>query len=163
MYGTTDSLTQQKIQTVEQRNAEEQTHHHKTVDMEELYDGMAIQTGYRESPYWANRVSTAQNQLDELMRQQDAPKEYNQHNPSVNINELYNGMAIQTGQNAVHSEYWNNRVSAAQNQLDEIMRKSEEPPVYNQKNPSVDTAELYNGMAIQTGYEHHSRNFYANE
>jgi hypothetical protein len=46
--------------------------------MTELYDGMDVQTGYREatgeSPYWANRVSTAQKQLEELMRQQDAPK-----------------------------------------------------------------------------------------
>jgi hypothetical protein len=73
MYGTTDSLTQEKVQTDEQKEAEEQSHHHKTIDMGELYDGMAVQTGYREStgesPYWANRVSSAQNQLDELMRQ----------------------------------------------------------------------------------------------
>jgi hypothetical protein len=56
-------------------------------------------------------------------------------------------MAIQTSSHIGHSPYWNNRVSAAQNQLDEIMRKSEEP-VYNQKNPSVNQAELYNGMAL---------------
>jgi hypothetical protein len=42
MYGTTDSLTQEKVQTVEQKEAEEQSHHHKTIDMGELYDGMAI-------------------------------------------------------------------------------------------------------------------------
>jgi hypothetical protein len=132
--------------------------------MSELYDGIAIQTSYREStgesPYWAKRVSTAQQQLEELMRQQDAPK-YNQQNPSVDINELYNGMAIQTAQSFGHSNYWNSRVSTAQNQLEEIMRKSEEPN-YNQVNPSVNQNELWNGMAVQTGYEHHSKNFYAN-
>lgn len=165
MYGTTDSLTQEKFLTVADREAEEQSHHHKTIDMGELYDGMALQTGYREatgeSSYWANRVSTAQVQLEELMRQQDAPK-YNQQNPSVDINELYNGMAIQTVQDFGHSPYWNSRVQSAQDQLEEIIAKSEQPK-YNQQNPSVDVNELYNGLALQTGYEHHSQNFYANE
>jgi hypothetical protein len=158
MYGTTDSLTQEKFLTVADREAEEQSHHHKTIDMGELYDGMALQTGYREatgeSSYWANRVSTAQEQLEELMRQQDAPK-YNQQNPSVDINELYNGMAIQTVQDFGHSPYWNSRVQSAQDQLEEIIAKSEQPK-YNQQNPSVDVNELYNGLALQTGYEHHS-------
>ena len=40
VYGTTDSLTEEKVKTPEQIEAEEQSHHHKTIDMGELYDGM---------------------------------------------------------------------------------------------------------------------------
>lgn len=81
VYGTTDGLTAEKFQSAEEREAEEETKHHRTINMGELYDGMALQTGYREatgeSQYWATRVSSAQDQLEELMRQQDAPQ-YNQ-------------------------------------------------------------------------------------
>jgi hypothetical protein len=28
---------------------------------------------------------------------------------------------------------------------------------------TINQAELYDGLALQTGYEHHSRNFYANQ
>jgi len=163
VYGTTDALTEEKFKSQQEREAEEQSHHHKTIDMGELYDGMALQTGYRDSPYWANRVSTAQEQLEQLMRQQDEPK-YNQENPSVDLNELYNGMAIQTVQDMGHSPYWDNRVSTAQRQLEDLMRKSEEKE-YSHENPSVDINELWNGMAVQIGDAHdiHSKNWYANQ
>lgn len=65
-------------------------------------------------------------------------------------------MAVQTIQDMGHSPYWNTRVSTAQTQLEDIMRKSEEK-VYNQENTSVDQNELWNGLALQTGYEHHSK------
>ena len=43
------------------------------------------------------------------------------------------------------------------------MRRQEEPQ-YNQQNPSVDVNELYNGMAVQLGYDNiHSQNWYDNE
>ena len=157
VYGTTDGLTEEKFQSAEQREAAEQKTHHKTIDMEELYDGMAVQTE-DHSLYWENRVSAAQNQLEELMRQQDAPK-FDQENTSNDLNELYNGMAVQTV-NTDHSQYWENRVSSAQMQLEEMMRKSEEPK-FNQENTSNDLNELYNGMALQTKYENlHSQNWY---
>jgi len=144
MYGTTDGLTEEKFKSAEEREAEEQKTHHKTVNLEEVYDGMTVQLD-DHSLYWENRVSTAQQQLEELMRKQNEPV-YSQENTSIDQNELYNGMAIQT---ADHSQYWENRVSSAQQQLEEIMAKQEEP-VYSQENTSIDQNELYNGMAIQT-------------
>lgn len=43
------------------------------------------------------------------------------------------------------------------------MRRQEEPQ-YNQQNPSVDVNELYNGMAVQLGYDNiHSQNWYAEQ
>jgi hypothetical protein len=123
--------------------------------MEELYDGIALQVS-DHSLYWDDRVSTAQKQLEEIMRQEDEPK-FNQENPSVDLNEMYNGMAVQTSD---HSRYWDDRVSTAQKQLEEIMRQEDEPK-YNQENPSVDINELYNGMAVQTGWDNiHSQNWY---
>jgi hypothetical protein len=44
------------------------------------------------------------------MRKQEEPV-YNQENTSIDQNELYNGMAVQTSD---HSKYWENRVSSAQ-------------------------------------------------
>ena len=43
VYGTTDGLTQEKFMSAEDREAEEQKTHHKTVDFEEVYDGMTVQ------------------------------------------------------------------------------------------------------------------------
>jgi len=59
VYGTTDGLTQEKFMSAEEREAEEQKTHHKTVDLEEVYDGMTVQLS-DHSLYWENRVSTAQ-------------------------------------------------------------------------------------------------------
>ena len=117
VYGTTDGLTEEKFQSADEREAAEQATHHKTVDLEEVYDGMTVQLSDQHSQYWESRVSSTQDQLEELMRKQEEPV-YNQENPSVDQNELYNGMAIQTSD---HSKYWESRVSSAQQQLEEIM------------------------------------------
>jgi len=94
------------------------------------------------------------------MRKQEEPV-YNQENTSIDQNELYNGMAVQTSD---HSLYWENRVSTAQQQLEDLMRKQEEP-VYSQENTSIDQNELYNGMAVQLGdkWDIHSENWYATQ
>ena len=157
VYGTTDGLTQEKFMSAADRDAEEQKSHHKTVNLEEVYDGMAVQLD-DHSQYWESRVNSAQQQLEEIMQKQDEPV-YNQENTSVDQNELYNGMAVQTSD---HSQYWESRVDSAQNQLEELMRKQDEP-VYNQENTSVDQNELYNGMAVQLGdkWDIHSENWYA--
>jgi len=159
VYGTTDGLTQEKFMSAEDREAEEQKTHHKTVDLEEVYDGMTVQLS-DHSLYWENRVSSAQQQLEDLMRKQEEPV-YNQENTSIDQNELYNGMAVQTSD---HSLYWENRVSSAQQQLEDLMREQDEP-VYSQENTSIDQNELYNGMAVQLGdkWDIHSENWYATQ
>jgi len=87
------------------RDAEEQKSHHKTVNLEEVYDGMAVQLD-DHSQYWESRVNSAQQQLEEIMQKQDEPV-YNQENTSVDQNELYNGMAVQLGDKwDIHSENW---------------------------------------------------------
>ena len=43
------------------------------------------------------------------MREQEQPH-YSQENTSLDQNELYNGMAVQTGD---HTQYWENRVQTA--------------------------------------------------
>jgi len=42
VYGTTDSLIEDKVKTMAQREEAEQATHHKTIDTSELYDGMAV-------------------------------------------------------------------------------------------------------------------------
>jgi hypothetical protein len=79
--------------------------------MEELYNGMAVQLGYRDSSYWADRVSTAEAKIAEDMEKSEI-QQPSQENTSNDLNELYNGMAIQTGYH--DSPYWNDRVSTAQ-------------------------------------------------
>ena len=169
VYGTTDGLTEEKFQSAEQREAAEQKTHHKTIDMEELYDGMAVQTE-DHSLYWENRVSAAQNQLEELMRQQDAPK-FDQENTSNDLNELYNGMALQTKYENLHSQNWYNQQAqldqayARQAKMDEINgvdpMADEAPAVHHD---TINQAELYNQIALQTGYENiHSQFWYDNE
>lgn len=63
--------------------------------MGELYDGMAVQMEYRDSPYWDDRVSSAQSMLEAEMRKIENPGP-DQSNPSVDQNELYNGLALQS-------------------------------------------------------------------
>ena len=82
------------------------------------------------------------------------------------MNELYNGMALQTGYDH-HTSYWDDKVEAKAQSLAGQMHWAQEEhpelfseePVPNKK--TVDLNDLYNGMALQTGYEHHS-SFYHN-
>ena len=154
VYGTTDALNDEKFKSAAERDADEQKTHHKTVDLEEVYDGMTVQLD-DHSKYWENRVSSAQNQLEEIMAKQEEPA-YSQENTSIDQNELYNGMAVQLS--ADHSQYYENRVASAQKQLEEIMAEQEKP-VYSQENTSIDQNELYDGLAVQTAdsADHHSQ------
>jgi len=114
VYGTTDGLVEEKVKTMAQREEDEQKTHHKTVDMSELYDGMAVQTEYRDSSYWDDRVSSAQSMLEAEMRKEEEEVP-SQANPSVDQGELYNGLALQS-KSQVHyrdSPYWEERVGSA--------------------------------------------------
>ena len=160
VYGTTDGLTQEKFMSAEEREAEEQKTHHKTVDLEEVYDGMTVQLS-DHSLYWENRVSTAQQQLEDLMRKQEEPV-YNQENTSIDQNELYNGMAIQLGDKwDIHSENWYATQDEIQKQMDQeeereqvmaLQQRYAEPEVPEAEyihRATIDQGELYNGMAVQ--------------
>lgn len=78
------------------------THHWKTVDQSELYDGIMMQTdvGVRFDPhhsqYWMNLVDSQAKAIEQQMRE----VEYNQRHPqpkTIDHSDLYNGMFLQTG------------------------------------------------------------------
>jgi hypothetical protein len=127
---------------------------------------MAVQTS-DHTPYWDDRVSTAQRQLEALMRESEKPV-YHQENPSVDLNELYNGMAVQTSWDNIHSNYWYDQQEKFQKQWDmhnameEAMGPQEEVPEVHKQ--TIDQGELYNGMAVQLNWENiHSPYWYAEQ
>jgi hypothetical protein len=78
-------------------------------------------------------------------------------------------MALQTGyehhsknfyanEEALENKWNANEAEAAYEGRD--LDAEQAPAVHHD---TIDQAELYNGMALQTGYEHHSQNFIANE
>lgn len=143
------------------------------------------QLGYeRHSKFWNDMVEQQTAELEKTIADEDAAenkqnkvygttdeltaekfgraneqKEQEHHFKTVDMGELYDGMALQIED---HSKYWESRVSAAQRQLEAIMRNEEEQAaVHSQENTSLDQNELYNGMALQTGYDNiHSKYYY---
>jgi len=73
--------------------------------MSQLYHGIEaipedetnLLVDFRDTPYWNERVSTAQQQLEALMRQQEEEKTEHYKNPSANLGEIYNDITLQSG------------------------------------------------------------------
>ena len=88
--------------------------HHRTIDMDDLYDGIALQTGYENlhSQYWYNQ----QEQFEKSNAQKEALAAYEgkteevpvSHAQTIDTAELYNGMAVQLND---HSATYNNLIA----------------------------------------------------
>jgi hypothetical protein len=64
----------------EQEQSDSQKASAKTVDLEEVYDKMAVQTGYEHhSKYWYSQVAAAEQQLDKEMKAEDEAAELYKH------------------------------------------------------------------------------------
>lgn len=159
-------------------------HHFKTSDLESEYDGMLVQTDEkfvdhwkdkRHSKYWNDRLYSAAKDLNKDWRQTftEAAQTESSHNPdhfrTVNFEDEYNGMLLQTGLTEgsefvdhgnpvkLHSKYWNDRVLDASRRLNSDWRQTfaEAEASESVHNPdhfrTVNFEDEYNGMLLQTG------------
>jgi hypothetical protein len=104
--------------------------HHRTIDTAELYDGLALQTGYENlhSQYWYDQ----QAQVENSFAKGDGKFEFTEevpvsHAQTIDTAELYNGMAVQLSD---HSATYNNLIAEQSKQFEaaEAYKESEMTP-----------------------------------
>ena len=149
-------------------------HHYKDqLNFEDEYDGMLIQRAYaHHTPYWEERVAAAEKdwdkKLDDYQEMADAAE--NPHNPhfykTVDHEEEYNGMLLQTGKDyEKHHEWWDERVAEKTKELgrqlaeaDEMEKRQSDPAYPEFYGSTINKEEVYNGMLLQyePEFENHS-------
>lgn len=99
----------------DQRESEKEDPAKKTIDLAEVYDKMAVQTGYEHhSKFWKEQVKAAEEKLEKEMKADDDAEFAKLHhtgeilaqgmtpvdtyvhhpNPSINLNEMYEGVTF---------------------------------------------------------------------
>lgn len=162
------------------RSSPHSSHHFKTANLADEYDGMLLQTDYadhwqdkRHSAYWKDRVNTEAKRLNgewqETFAQANAatsPHNVHSYGATVDFGDEYNGMLVQTGAEYAdhwtpaykhHTQYWNDRVKDASIGENAEIRESLATMDHNANThnthhfgSTVDFADEYNGMLLQT-------------
>jgi hypothetical protein len=162
------------------RSSPHSSHHFKTANLADEYDGMLLQTDYadhwqdkRHSAYWKDRVNTEAKRLNsewqETFAQANAatsPHNVHSFGATVDFGDEYNGMLVQTGAEYAdhwtpaykhHTQYWNDRVKDASIAENAEIRESLATMDHNASThnthhfgSTVDFADEYNGMLLQT-------------
>ena len=135
--------------------------HYSTVDREEEYDGMLTQTGYRHhSAFWENQVNEAADRMEDELNESAAVDEA-KHDPTrpefyntIDREEEYNGMLMQTGYRH-HSAFWENQVNEAADRMEDELNESaaaqdaKQDPTRPEFYKTVNAEEEYDGMLMQ--------------
>lgn len=111
---------------------EEEFEHHSTIDQGELYDGLAVQTGYENlhSKNWYNEQEKTE-QYFNMQAENGEPQSWNPntHISTIDQGELYNGMAVQLG--GIHSANYERTMAEQEKTFasEDAKREAEMTPV----------------------------------
>ena len=142
---------------------EEDNNHHPTIDQNELYNGIAVQTQYdHHSDFWNSQMDSAADKLEARMQRQEAEQDelnYHKSLKTENMEKLYKFIALETGDDIYqhHSDFWESQMNIAANKLSNKMDKVEEDQEAEKADAKMHTInlnKLYNGIALQTGQDH---------
>ena len=148
---------------------------HKTVDTNELYEQIALQTGESKNQFyekhtrgWEREVEKATEKLEDQMEELEDQEEENAHRKkTVDLGDLYNNINLQT--RTRHSDAFEARVQAYEEAMEKdqkedeaiaakleqeekakkIMAQGMTPavmPEIHHPNPSINMAEMYGGI-----------------
>jgi len=150
--------------------------HFKTVNLENEYNGMLVQTGEQfvdhwspkythHSKYWKDRVHDDSIRINNELRESLAQEaeESSPHNvknyKTVNFGDEYNGMLLQTEYtdhwpDKRHSQYWRDRIrdktlQTNQELMEEFTREAQAESPHNPSHyKTTNLGEEYNGMLL---------------
>ena len=136
---------------------EEDNNHHPTIDQNELYNGIAVQTQYdHHSDFWNSQMDSAADKLEARMQRQEAEQDelnYHKSLKTENMEKLYKFIALETGDDIYqhHSDFWESQMNIAANKLSNKMDKVEEDQEAEKADAKMHTInlnKLYNGIAL---------------
>ena len=158
---------------VQMKKSREYSTKNADVDLTDIYADLPsenyIQTGYQgeyqhHSDFWEAQMDASARRLEAKMDKVETQEiEDNDHHPTIDQNELYNGMTLQTSHEYDHhSDFWNAQMDASAQKLEARMQKvedDEEDNKYHQSMKTENMEKLYKFIALETGddiYQHHS-------
>lgn len=151
-----------KMDKVEQAE-EDDNNHYPTINANELYNGIALQTKYdHHSDFWNAQMDSAARKLDQRMQTQEAEQDEQNYHKSMkteNMEKLYKDIALQTNDDIYqhHSDFWDAQMNIAADKLSNKMDRVEENEIAEEADSHMHTInvnELYNGIAVQVAQDH---------